>query len=86
VSRWKREGLRNETAVYSEIIKMRRQNGMSARLGDLITEIKLLKLYQHISNAERNLIQLFNYVQYYAESLRKSKKMSAQICLIMFLE
>jgi len=43
--------------------------------------MNLLQLYQHILYTERNLITLVSYLQRYAESVRKRKKMSAQLGL-----
>lgn len=40
-----------------------------------------IRLCQHNLYTERNLITLVSYLQRYAESLRKSKKMPAQLGL-----
>jgi hypothetical protein len=43
--------------------------------------MNLLQLYQHILYAEINLITLVSYLQRYAESVRKSRKMPTQLGL-----
>ena len=45
----------------------------------------LLQLYQHILYTGINLITLVSYLLRYAESVRKSKKMPAQLGLSVFL-
>jgi hypothetical protein len=43
--------------------------------------MNLLQLYQRILYTERNLIKLVSYLQRYAASVRKSKKIPAQLGL-----